>query len=200
VNADAKHKLIRHYEVTDASVHDSRKFYGLLNKTNTSANVYADSAYRSAATEAKLKMRGLRSRIHQRAAGLWGKAGQRSLQRSALVEAAEQLTRALAQITALTATPALRREQVRLQVALANCLMHAKGYAAPETKAAIEQARLFIERAEALGEPPEDPLLLFSTLYGVWAANFVAFNGHVCRDLAAQFLTLAEKKEPRLRF
>jgi len=29
--------------------------------------VYADSAYRSAATEAKLKARGLRSRIHQRA-------------------------------------------------------------------------------------------------------------------------------------
>jgi len=67
VNADAKHKLIRHYEVTDASVHDSRKFYGLLNKANTSADVYADSAYRSAATEAKLKVRGLRSRIHQRA-------------------------------------------------------------------------------------------------------------------------------------
>src|SRR5450830_1364093 len=43
VNADAKHKLIRHYEVTDASVHDSRKFGGLLNKANTSADVYADS-------------------------------------------------------------------------------------------------------------------------------------------------------------
>ena len=65
VNADAKHKLIRHYEVTDASVHDSRKFNGLLNKKNTSADVYADSAYRSAAIEAKLKVRGLRSRIHQ---------------------------------------------------------------------------------------------------------------------------------------
>jgi hypothetical protein len=38
VNVDAKHKLIRHYEVTDASVHDSRKFYGLLNKANTSAD------------------------------------------------------------------------------------------------------------------------------------------------------------------
>ena len=37
VNADAKHKLIRHYQVTDASVHDSRKFDGLLNKANTSA-------------------------------------------------------------------------------------------------------------------------------------------------------------------
>ena len=67
VNVDAKHKLIRRYEVTDASVHDGRKFYGLLNKANTSADVYADSAYRSAATEAKLKVRGLRSRIHQRA-------------------------------------------------------------------------------------------------------------------------------------
>ena len=67
VNADAKHKLIRQYDVTDASVHDSQKFDGLLNKTNTSADVYADSAYRSAETEAKLRVRGLRSQIHQRA-------------------------------------------------------------------------------------------------------------------------------------
>ena len=64
----------------------------------------------------------------------------------------------------------------------------------PETKAAAEQARLLIEQAEALGEPPEDPLLLFSVLYGFWVANFVAFNGDVCRDLAAQFLALAEKQ------
>ena len=46
----------------------------------------------------------------EKAAGLWGKAGERSLARSALVEAAEQLTRALAQIATLPATPALRRE------------------------------------------------------------------------------------------
>ena len=67
VNADAKHKLIRQYDVTDASVHDSQRFDGLLNQANTSADVYADSAYRSAETEAKLSLRGLRSRIHQRA-------------------------------------------------------------------------------------------------------------------------------------
>ena len=67
VNADARHKLIRQYDVTDASVHDSQKFDGLLNKTNTSADVYADSVYRSAETEAKLRVRGLRSQIHQRA-------------------------------------------------------------------------------------------------------------------------------------
>ena len=28
-----------------------------------------------------------------------------------------------------------------------------------------------IEQAERLGEPPEDPLLLFSVLYGFWYAN-----------------------------
>jgi transposase, IS5 family len=67
VNADARHKLIRQYDVTDASVHDSRTFDGLLNQANTSEDVYADSAYRPAETEVKLRARGLRSRIHQRA-------------------------------------------------------------------------------------------------------------------------------------
>lgn len=72
--------------------------------------------------------------------------------------------------------------------------MHSKGYAAPETMAAAERARLLIEEAEALGEPPEDPLLLFAVLYGFWAANYVGFNGDVLRDLATQFLALAEKQ------
>ena len=54
----------------------------------------------------------------EKAAFQWGKAGQRSLARSALVEAVAQLTRALDQIETLPATPALRREQIRLQVAL----------------------------------------------------------------------------------
>jgi len=35
VNADARHKLIRDYDVTDASVHDSQKLDGLLNNANT---------------------------------------------------------------------------------------------------------------------------------------------------------------------
>ena len=104
------------------------------------------------------------------------------------------LGRALDQIATLPGTPVVRREQIKLQVALVNALMHVKGYAAPEPKAAVEQAREFIERAEALGEPPEDPLLLFPVLYGVWAANYVAFNGDVTRDLASQFVALAEKQ------
>ena len=130
----------------------------------------------------------------EKAAGLWGKAGQRSLERSALVEATVQLARALDQIAALPATPALRREQIRLQVALITPLIHVKGYAAPETKAAAERARVLIEQAEGFGEPPEDPLLLFSVVYALWVESFVAFNGDVVRELAEQFRALAEKQ------
>jgi predicted ATPase len=129
-----------------------------------------------------------------KAAALWGKAGQRSLERSTLAEAVEQLTRALGQIAILPASPVQRREEIKLQVALANALMHTKGYAAPETRAALDQARALIERANALGEQPEDPLLLFSNLYGFWVSNYVAFNGDVIRALARKFLALAEEQ------
>ena len=73
-------------------------------------------------------------------------------------------------------------------------LMHTKGYAAPEAKSAFDQARLLMERARSLGETGKDPLLLFSILYGFWVSNFVAFNGDALRELATQFLTLAEKQ------
>ena len=62
------------------------------------------------------------------------------------------------------------------------------------TKAAAERARLLIEQAEALGQPPEDPLLLFTVLYSFWVADFVRFNGDAMRELSAKFLTLAEKQ------
>jgi class 3 adenylate cyclase/predicted ATPase len=125
---------------------------------------------------------------------LWRKAGQRSLARSALVEAAEHITHALDQIATLPPTAARRREQIELQVALLNPLMHTEGYAAPKTKEAVERARELIEQSEALGEHPEDPLLLFSVLYGLWVANFLAFNGDALREVATQFLALADKR------
>ena len=130
----------------------------------------------------------------EKAAGLWAKAGQRSLERSALVEAIEQFTRALAQIATLPGTPALRRQQIELQVALITPLVHVKGYSAPEAKAAMEQARLLLAQADALGEAPEDPLQLFTVLYGFFVANVMAFNGEVCRAIAAHTLELAEKQ------
>jgi class 3 adenylate cyclase/tetratricopeptide (TPR) repeat protein len=58
----------------------------------------------------------------EKAAALWGKAGQRALARAALREGTEQLKRALDQIATLPATPALRREEIKLEVAFANAL------------------------------------------------------------------------------
>jgi predicted ATPase len=130
----------------------------------------------------------------EKAAGLWGKAGLRSLQHSALAEALEQLKFAVGHIGSLPTTSTLRREEIKLQVALITPLLHLSGYAAPETRAAVDRARLLIEQANALGEPPEDQLLLFSVLYGFWVANLVAFNGDVVNELAAQFLALAERQ------
>jgi len=130
----------------------------------------------------------------EKAAMLWGKAGQRSLEHSALVEAAEQLGRALDQIAAVPGTAALRREQIKLQVALINTQFHVKGYAAPETKAVVERARLLIEQVKALGEEPQDPLVLFSVLFGIWVNSFIAFNGGVIRELAMRMLMVAEEQ------
>jgi tetratricopeptide (TPR) repeat protein len=130
----------------------------------------------------------------EKAVTLWGKAGQRSLERSAFIEAVEHFKRALSQISTMPSTSALRRQEIKLQAALITPLMQVNGYAASETKAAVERAHLLIEKAEALGESPEDPLLSLEVLNAFAAINVVAFNGDAALALAAQLLALAEKR------
>lgn len=133
----------------------------------------------------------------ERAANLWSKAGRRSLSRSALVEAAEQLTRALSLIATSPETALLRRERIALQIELANALIHTRGHAAPETRAAFDQARASIEHAEKLGDTTDDPLVLFSVLYGFWVASRMSFHADATRELAAQFQALAAQRQAR---
>ena len=133
----------------------------------------------------------------EKAARYWGTAGQRSLERSAVAEASEQFTRALGQIASLPSTPMLRRERIKLQLAASNALMHVKGYAAPDTRASLHQARSLIEEVEALGEPLDDPLLLLSVLYGLWVASYNTFDGDAVRERAAECLAAAEKAAER---
>jgi predicted ATPase len=94
----------------------------------------------------------------------------------------------------LPSTPALRREAIKLQVALITPLLSVKGFGAPDTKVAAERARLLIEQAEALGEPPEDPLLSCAVLYGLCTSNYMAFNGDELRNRAKQLFKLAQKQ------
>lgn len=131
----------------------------------------------------------------EKAASVWSKAGRRSLSRSALVEAAEQLSRALDLIATLPETTVLRRERMTLQIELANALIHTKGHAAPQTRAAFAAARASVHQAEAMGEKTDDPLVLFAVLYGFWVASRMSFQVDVTRELAAQFQTLAGQRQ-----
>lgn len=63
---DAKHKLIRDYEVTSAAVHDSQVFEGLLDPQNSSRDVWADSAYRSREKLAALSEGGFREHLQRK--------------------------------------------------------------------------------------------------------------------------------------
>ena len=66
VTVDVAHKLIRGYEVTDASVHDSQVFEELLDENNSSRDVYADSAYRSEESIQRLEELGFREHVQRK--------------------------------------------------------------------------------------------------------------------------------------
>jgi IS5 family transposase len=66
VNVDAKHKFIRRFEVTSASVHDSQAVKSLLDKKNSGKEVYADSAYVSEEIASLLHENDLQSRINEK--------------------------------------------------------------------------------------------------------------------------------------
>jgi DNA-binding SARP family transcriptional activator/class 3 adenylate cyclase/predicted ATPase len=132
--------------------------------------------------------------LQEKAAALWSRAGQLSLARSALQEASAHFERALAILDSLPSTKPRRAEQLAAQVGLANALMHTRGYAAPETRAALDQAQRLYGRAEEMREPPEDPSILLAVLHGVWVASHVAFDGAAVRELSAAFMSLVEKQ------
>lgn len=83
IQVDVKHKFVRDYEVTDASVHDSNVFEAILDENNTSKDVYADSAYRSQEKEENLKKQGYRAHLQRngyrnKALTEWEKRGNRT--------------------------------------------------------------------------------------------------------------------------
>ena len=63
---DVDERLIRTWAVTDAARYEGALLPGLVDKTNTASDVWADTAYRSKANERHLADNGLRSRIHRK--------------------------------------------------------------------------------------------------------------------------------------
>jgi predicted ATPase len=129
-----------------------------------------------------------------KAAAQWGSAAHRSLERSAMVEAVVQFTTARDLVATLPSTPKTRRQLIELQAALLAPLIGTKGFAAAETKTAIERAQALIEEVEALREPLDDHLVLLSVLYGFWTANLFGFNGKNLIEISHRIMAVAERK------
>jgi len=66
VSVDVEHKLIRAYAVSPANLHDSRVLGLLLDETNSSREVYADSAYNCADNLALLADRNFRPKLQRK--------------------------------------------------------------------------------------------------------------------------------------
>jgi len=66
ISTDRAHKLIRRWTTTAANAHDSQVLDELLDADNTSAEVWADSAYRSRDRQQALAEQGFRSHIHRK--------------------------------------------------------------------------------------------------------------------------------------
>jgi IS5 family transposase len=66
VSIDRRHGLIRGWTASHAAAHDGARLAEVVDADNTAADVWADTAYRSAKNEAWLAARGLVSRIHRK--------------------------------------------------------------------------------------------------------------------------------------
>ena len=125
------------------------------------------------------------ARQPERALPLWHKAGDLALRRSAYIEAAAHLERALSLIEELDANSAQRTLQVPLQITYGNVLRMARGFGAPETIAAFARAQ---ELAAAIKDAPERLV----AQYGLWSGSFVRGELAMILEVSGAFLHCVE--------
>ena len=88
----------------------------------------------------------------EKSVACWSKAGQRSIARSAMAEAAAHFQKGLDQLALLPDTPERQRQELEFRVSLGAVLQAVKGLAAPETGDAWARARNLWDQ---LGSPAE---------------------------------------------
>jgi len=114
----------------------------------------------------------------------WRKAGSQALRRSTFKEAAAHLGRAIELADKLAATApsaAPTSNRLHLQISLGNALIWAKGYPAPETRAAFARARELANRAEDASDR-------FSAYYGLFSGHHTRCEPAPMREMADLFL------------
>jgi predicted ATPase/class 3 adenylate cyclase len=120
----------------------------------------------------------------------WLSAGQRSLGRSANVEASRQLGHGLEALAHLPKGPERDQQELLLLTMRGVALIGARGYAAVEVEQAFARAR---EICHALGDTPH----LFPVQFGLFLYYLVRGDGKSCRELMAQLeATAASAADP----
>gem|GEM_PF-5146858 len=114
------------------------------------------------------------------------KAGQRAIKHSANTEAIGHLNNALALLRSLPADAAPAPIALELEIMLGQAMIASRGYAAPETKKTLLQAKMLIDDRT-------DPAKTFSVLYGIWAGHYVGGEAAKQRRAAIEFLAEAER-------
>jgi class 3 adenylate cyclase/predicted ATPase len=115
----------------------------------------------------------------------WQRAGERAVERSANAEAISHLNNGLELIRNLPDSAERAQHEVALQLTLAVPLIAARSWSAPEVGDAYVRAR---ELSEQLG----DAVQLSQALYGLWSFHIVRAECRQARELAEQFLTIAQ--------
>jgi predicted ATPase len=127
--------------------------------------------------------------IADKAIAYWHRAGKLSAAKSAVREAIAQLRRGLSLLEGLPETRERKQLELDIHVTLTQALMAGKGYANPETVAALERANRLVTETAAVGTP-----LHFSVLYGLWVSNANAGAIADTLDHAANFLSSAQSQ------
>jgi class 3 adenylate cyclase/predicted ATPase len=123
----------------------------------------------------------------------WGKAGDQALRRSAFQEAIAHLSKAIAMADKAGAASTPRAgasttadsQQLKLQTGLGQAMMHSRGFASDESKAAFARARTL---AAGVGDASER----FDAYYGLFIGSQLRGDLSLARETAESFLRDAE--------
>jgi predicted ATPase/DNA-binding winged helix-turn-helix (wHTH) protein len=151
------------------------------------ARLEAGHGPQASAIAAELAMHFERGWDAQRAVQYLRQAGQRSMERSAYVEAVAHLTRGLEVLQTLPDTPERSQRKLDLLTALAMVLSVTKGEAAPELEPVLTRAAVL---AQQVGEPSQR----FAVLFKLWSFRNVRVESQAAQTVAAQLLALAQRQ------
>jgi predicted ATPase/DNA-binding winged helix-turn-helix (wHTH) protein len=137
---------------------------------------------------AELAMHFEQSRDYPRTINYLQQAAENAGRRYANREALAHLTKGLALLKTLPATPERRQQELMLHLALGASLIATQGYAVPEVEQTYTRARYLCQYLET-------PRQLFPVLRGLWVYYLTRAELQTAHVLGAQLLTLAQQAQ-----